>query len=60
MLSIEAVAVIVGLTWMLVGVFGLLIVRWEETGGTECGCWNCRRSDDRKDRRSASERGVCS
>jgi protein-S-isoprenylcysteine O-methyltransferase Ste14 len=49
-LAIEVVALLFGATWVLVGVFGAVIIRWEKTGVTEA------RRRELEEEREASER----
>jgi protein-S-isoprenylcysteine O-methyltransferase Ste14 len=49
-LAIEVVALLFGATWVLVGVFGAVILRWEKTGVTEA------RRRELEEEREASER----
>jgi protein-S-isoprenylcysteine O-methyltransferase Ste14 len=49
-LAIEVVALLFGATWVLVGAFGAVILRWEKTGVTEA------RRRELEEEREASER----
>jgi len=49
-LAIEVVALLFGATWVLVGLFGAVILRWEKTGVTEA------RRRELEEQRESSER----